>query len=763
MNLRQILEFIQKDDNFAKKIKHLIRIPKQEEKLVDFPKVLDERIVLTLQSMQINKLYLHQLLAFEYVNQGKNVLLTTGTASGKTLAYLLPILNNKLKKENIKALFLYPTKALARDQEIWMNNFCKTLNLKIKIGSFDGDTHYSKRAEIINSGDFILSNPDMLHASILPRHINWNNFFKNLSFIVIDELHIYKGIFGSHLANVLRRLYRICNHYGSNPQIISASATIGNPKEFVEKLTEREFEIIDQDYSKKGEKIFLLYNPRYDSLDDYTKKNRKQNSLPPLFSDTIELAKIFLENHISTIVFCRSRKEVELFTSYLTKNSKYKNLVKSYRSGLLPEERRKIERELREKQILTVVSTNALELGIDIGSLEVSISVGYPGSINSFIQQSGRAGRRTEISLSVLIASTKKMDQYIIKKPEFIFKNNPESVRINPNNLWIVADHLKCSIAEKYFLETDKFGNFPNPNKILEDFLKNGLVTKKGDTYYWSGTNVHNNISLRMGPKRNFVIVDVDKPEKENIIGEMDYYSAPLFLHPHAIYLHQTETYFVEELLWEEQIAKVRKIKVDYYTEAEENKTFRPLYEEKLLERKEIQAYKGELTLISQPTVFKKIKLDTHENLGWGEINLPEIEMRTQGVWFLFEPNFFEEIDLKILLDSLNYGLSIVAMVLSYSESNDLQFYPLIRDPFYKNKVSLYIYDNVPGGLEISYFIYNNFKLILEETINHISNCECKKGCPNCIGLSFLEDKKSDYKSLTIKYLEKLLSIFKNS
>lgn len=755
MNLQQLIEFIKIDEYFSKNVKQEIVIPKREEKLVDFPEDLDQRIVSALKLRNIYKLYLHQYLAYDLIKQSKNVLLTTSTASGKTLAFLLPVLNQKLKKPNLRVLFIYPTKALSRDQENWIQSLCNDLGLKIGVYTYDGDTNQSIRKKIRESGDFIITNPDMLHSTILSQHTSWVQLFENLEYIIIDEVHIYKGIFGSHFTNVLRRLYRICKMHNSNPKMIAASATIGNPKELIEKLTEKEFEVIDQDYSKRSKKIYLFYSPR-------SIKKENHYIQPSILVETTKLAKLFLKNEISTIIFCKSRKEVELLTNYLKQNCpEYEHKIKSYRSGYLPNERKEIEIKLRNKEILMVVSTNALELGIDIGSLEVSISVGYPGSIHSFLQQSGRAGRKTELSLSILVASSDKMDQYIIKKPEFIFHNNPENVKINPNNLWIVSEHLKCALSEKPFFEYENFGTYPYPKGILDEFLKNKIALKRENLYYWCGESFpQNSFSIRSGPKQNFVILDITYPNQEKVIGEMDFFSAPLYLHPQAIYLHQTETYFVEELLWEKRIAKVKQIKTDYYTEAENKVFIKPLYEEKLLEKKEIIAYKGELSISTKPTIFKKIKFITNENIGWGEINLPEIEMRTQGFWILFETSFFQNVNVGVLLLSISYSISIIATVLSSCESNDIRCFPMIKDPIYE-KYALYIYDNFPNGLEISYFIYNNFSIILEETIHNIQKCECEKGCPACIGLFYLEDKNQDYKNLTVQYINQLLSIFK--
>ncbi len=773
MNLKQLIDFFLSDSYFSNQIYKYFKFPEKEPIYKDFPIDLNNNLIDALQKRNIHKLYLHQYLAYEYVRNKKNVLLTTTTASGKTLGYILPVIQHKIENPNSRILLLYPTKALSRDQENWIQGLCNDLHLRIGIYTYDGDTTTSIRKKIRESGDFIITNPDMLHSGILPQHTSWIQLFENLDFIIIDEVHTYKGIFGSHFANVLRRTFRILSFYNKNAQIIAASATIGNPKEFIEKLTEKEFEIISEDGSEKREKYYFFYNPprvienRNEHIFTKIEENldiKNYIRVSPL-KEAIRIAEIFIKNQISTIIFCRSRKQVELLTNYLKeKCENYKNQIQSYRSGYLPEERRQIEKDLRAKKIIAVITTNALELGIDIGSLEVSISVGYPGSIHSFFQQSGRAGRKSEISLSILIASQNYLDQYIIKHPEYIIYNNPENIRINPNNLWIISEHLKCSLVEKPFFHLEKFGKYPYIKELLDFFVQNNLVKKREDYFYWCGESFPANaISLRSGPKKNFVILDITEPTNKKVIGEMDYFSAPLYLHPHAIYLHQSETYFVEELLWDEQIAKVKLINTDYYTEAEEKIFIKPLYTELMNKNDYLAIYQGEISILSTPSIFKKIKFNTHENIGWGEIHLPEIEMHTQSFWILFNESFFQHKSIGILLASIAYSISSIATIIAMCDKNDIRFIPEVKDPYFE-KPCIYVYDNFPGGLDISYFIYKNIETVIEESINNIQNCDCEKGCPACIGLAYQHEDNEDisYKILVKEYLEKLLSFFKN-
>ncbi|MCS7204366.1 MAG: DEAD/DEAH box helicase [Leptospiraceae bacterium] len=772
MKLQQILTYFKNDPYFSKRIKHIIEVPPKEPVFVDFPEDLDESIQNALRKRNIHKLYYHQFLSYQYAKENKNVLITTSTASGKTLGYFLPILQHKLRNPASRVIFMYPTKALSRDQEQWMKSLCGDLEFRIGIYTYDGDTEDNLRKRIRYSGDFIITNPDMVHVSMLPNHNNlWQNVFENLDFIVIDEAHTYRGIFGSHFANLLRRLFRIASFYGREPKIFAASATIGNPKEFIEKLTEKEFEVVSEDSSEKGRKYFIFYDvPRY--VIDETSRNLFQFDeekkeiyfyASPL-KEAVKLAEIFVKYEIPTIIFGKTRKHVELLTNYLKKQCpEQEEKIQAYRSGYLPEERRQIESDLRSKKIVCVISTNALELGIDIGSLEVSISVGYPGSIHSFHQQAGRAGRKSEVSLSILIASESSIDQYIIKHPDFIMKKNPESARINPNNLWIVSEHIKCTVAEKPFVVNESFGKYQYAKEILKQLEKNQLVIQKNERFYW-GTSFHpaHAFSLRSGPKKNFTIIDTTTPEKK-VIGEMDYYSAPLLLHPEAIYIHQTKTYFVEELDWEKQIANVKQIDTDYYTEAEEKVLIKPLQSELAKNHQMISVYKGEISISSTPILYKKIKFYTNENVGHGVIHLPEITMHTQSVWLVFARNFFEHEPLSVLLQSLSHALALTSTIIAMFEKNDLRFACEVMDTYY-NQPCIYFFDNFPGGLEISYVVLSNFSLILEETIRNIQTCDCEKGCPACIGLAHqnYDDHNINFKTLTIHYLDKILTLLKD-
>lgn len=772
MNLQQTIDFFLKDRYFSLNIHHVIKLPEKKTVIFDFPEDLSDSLKEVLRKRNINGLYAHQLKAYKLIRNQKNVFITTSTASGKTLSFILPILQHKLDHPQSKVLLLYPTKALSRDQENWMQILCNDLKLKIKVNTYDGDTELSKRSKIRKTGDFIITNPDMLHSGILPKYTNWSEFFQYLDFIVIDEVHTYKGIFGSHFANVIRRLLRILSRMNKKPVFVAASATIGNPKEFIEKLTEQEFEIINEDSSGRGEKIFILYNPprvienrtdnSYIRIPEDSKLNNYQRV--SALKETVKIAEVLIKNQISTIIFCKSRREVELLTNYLKEQCPaYEDQIEGYRSGYTPEERREIEKKLRAKKIIAVISTNALELGIDIGTLEVSISVGYPGSIHSFFQQSGRAGRKSDISLSILVANDSSLDQYIMKRPDFLIYKSPENVRINPDNIYIVSDHLKCSILEKPFEENEQFGKYPNIIKLLDDFVQKNIAVKNGKRYYlMSNMDLARSINIRNGSIQNFVIEDMSIGPPDNAIGEMDYYSAPLFLHPQAIYLHNTKKYIVEELLWDKRIAKVRAIETDYYTQAVEDIQIKPLFEELKFQNEYFIMYQGDLSVTSIVSAFKKIKFYTEENLGFGNIDLPSLTMDTQGCWILFEPSFFNNVSIDIILQSMTHIFSIVSLVVAMCERNDIRVISNVMDSHFDKPV-IYIYDNYPGGLEISYFILRNFSTILEDSIKDIENCDCERGCPSCIGLYYLSgDNQINYKEQTKQYLEKLLFLFKN-
>lgn len=746
MNVAQILDFLTSDSRFAQNIASVHEIPERPEKSVDLPEDLAPPIRQMLAGRSIKRLYSHQAEVFRLSREGKDVVVVTPTASGKSLAYLLPVFQRKLENPESRTILLFPTKALSRDQQSAIEDFSAAAGMALRTFTYDGDTSTSARNRIRESGDFVITNPDMLHAGILPHHTMWIRLFENLEYIVVDEMHMYRGVFGSHFANVMRRLTRIAAFYGSHPRIIAASATIGNPKDLAERLFERPFSVVDDNGSPTGRKTFIFYNPPV--------VQKELGIRASSIKEAAQLGSLFVDNSVHSILFCRSRTRVEVLANYLKEAAKGKaNRVMAYRGGYLPNERRRIEKDLREGNLLAVVSTNALELGIDIGSLDVSITVGFPGTLSSLMQQSGRAGRKKNEAISILIATSDATDQYVVHHPEFLFDRSPESGRVHPDNLLILMEHIKCAVYELPFSEGEAFGRYENIRGLLEYLSEHRVVTQKAGSWHWSDDSYPaNGISLRAGPRENFVIVDITETGRERIIGEIDRFAAPTMIHPHAIYMHQGEPHYVEELLWDDRIAKIRKVDVDYYTDAQEKVGVAILESEVAESCADFDFYKGELQLTRRAVMFKKIKFKTHENLGWGEINLPELEMHTQGFWVLFRNLDSQDARLGAILGGAAHAFGVVAPIHAMCDPRDLRFHAEVRNPVF-GFPCIYAADNFPGGLELSYFILQNIERIASAAAEHTRNCPCDNGCPACIGMS----EESNVKTEVIALLDQIV------
>lgn len=751
MNLPQFLDFLKRDPDFSSSLAGVFTLPGRAAEFDDPPPGLRESLLRALEARGIRRLYSHQSAAVAAALRGENVVVVTPTASGKSLSYILPIFQRKIENPNSRALFLFPTKALSQDQLAGMNDFNENSRLGYRIHTFDGDTPSAVRRKIREAGDFVVTNPDMLHAGILPHHTEWIKLFENLEFIVIDELHAYRGVFGSHLANVLRRLLRVCRFYGSRPQFMAASATIANPREHAEKLTGLPFTLIDKSGAPQGDRHVVFYNPPV--------INAELGIRASAIKEAAKLGAYLIKNRISTIFFCRSRLRVELLFTYLRDRApELADRIRSYRGGYLPNERRRIEGELRDGKVLGVVSTNALELGVDIGSLDVSVSLGYPGSISSLFQQFGRAGRGNEEALSLVIATSDGTDQYLIAHPERLLKKNPERALSNPDNILIVADHLKCAAFEIPFGYDESFGNYPAAADILEHLREHHVLTESDGKYHWmSDVYPAGTFSLRSGARENFVIVDITQTGREQVIGEMDYFSAPTMIHKDAIYLHQGEPYYVEDLLWEDRQARVKRIAVDYYTDAQEKVDISVLEQERLRDRGGVECYRGELSLRIKAVMYKKIKLETHENLGWGDIHTPEIEMHTQAAWLLLPVDFEFPVERHETrqgagLAGTAYALGMTAPLFVLCDPRDIRFRSEVRSPAF-GKPALYFYDATPGGLELSYGVMENLSLIADSARDLVERCPCGHGCPSCVGLP---DFEVDVKKIAVHFLKSL-------
>ncbi len=720
-----------------KGVTHWEILPAKEGVYCDFPPHIEARLVEVLKNQGIDKLYSHQGTAVDLVSKGKNAVVVTPTASGKSLCYNLPVLDSILKDPDLRALYLFPTKALSQDQVAELLDLIEALGVDIKTHTFDGDTPASARRAIRTAGQIVVTNPDMLHTGILPHHTRWVKLFETLKYVVIDEVHHYRGVFGSHLTNVIRRLKRLCDFYGSKPQFICCSATIANPKELAERIIEEEVELVDNSGAPCSQKHFILYNPPV--------VNRQLGIRKSSIKEAQRIAANLISNRIQTILFARSRLRVEILTTYLKEAivgaRKNPEFISGYRGGYLPNERRRIEKGLREGRVMGVVSTNALELGIDIGQLSASIMAGYPGNIASTWQQAGRAGRKAGLSLAILIATSSPLDQFIVNHPEYFFGAPPETGIIDPDNLYILSSHIKCAVFELPFGESEGFGRGETIEflRYLED---RKVLHRSGDKFYWtSEIYPAEEISLRTASPQNFVILNRDKDDA--VIGEVDYYSAPELIHPDAIYMHQSQQFQITELDWEGKKAYAKEVGVDYYTDAQTKADIKvlDLTEEVAARRAEEEEAKvgwGEVSVTKTTVQFKKIKFHTHENVGWGKLNLPEIEMHTTSFWYQF-PEKIAEI-LRIKPGDLGGGLRALANILKnivpvwvMCDPADIRALSMIRSPF-SERPTVYLYDNYPGGVGFSEKIFNQYREIFSAARDSVSSCGCEAGCPSCVG-----------------------------
>ena len=628
--LQQLLDHWKQDENTAPNFSAWKTTPPRAAQTHPFPSDLPAQLRETLSTRGIDRLYSHQLSAWTNARAGKNIILATSTASGKTLAYNLPVLAQMLQNPEGRALYLFPTKALAQDQQSNLQSFQSSIvNLKSSI--YDGDTPQSQRSAIRKNARIVLSNPDMLHTGILPHHSNWSDFFSNLKFIVIDEAHTYRGVFGSHVANVLRRLKRVAEFYGAKPQFILASATIGNPKELAENLIEEQVELIDNDGSSRGERHFIIYNP---PVTDHSLGLRKSSLL-----ESVRLANDLFTYDVQSVVFARTRRSVEIILTYLQGNHPQfliENQIRGYRSGYLPTQRREIEQGLRDGSVKTVVATNALELGIDIGGLGAAILVGYPGTIASARQQSGRAGRGNDSAVSVLVASPNPLDQFLAHHPEYFFGSSPEQALVNPNHLLILLEHLRCAMFELPFKKGDGFGSISDEllDEYLEFLVANQDAHFSNEKYFWMKDQYPAaNISLRSASAQSIVLQTVTEDGRPWTVGTVDSESAAWMVHPGAIYMHEGQQYFVQEFNLEHQLAQLIPVGLDYYTEAQRSSEIEVLStnEQSAINGGE-KAY-GEIQVTTQVVGFKKIRWFTYENLGEETLDMPPSELQTTGYW----------------------------------------------------------------------------------------------------------------------------------
>jgi DEAD/DEAH box helicase domain-containing protein len=786
------------------------RFPARAAEFADWPEWVRRELRAAYASKGIARPYSHQASAAEAVHAGKNVVIVTPTASGKTLCYNLPVINAILQNEDTRALYLFPTKALAQDQlaELYdvnqrLESGAEELSHQIADGpgrigaagntgerhrsadrplqkenvgetrhsqgtrrfgvfTYDGDTPSDARKAIREKGHMVLTNPDMLHTGILPHHTKWTRLFENLKYIVIDELHCYRGVFGSHLCNVLRRLQRIARFYGSAPQFICCSATIANPGELAERLLEDEVEVLDANGSPAGEKTFVFYNPPV--------MNRALGIRRSYITESSRVAQEFLKHDLQTMVFANSRLHTEILLTYLRQANPHfpgtAETIRGYRGGYLPHERREIERGLREGRIRGVVSTSALELGIDVGALDATVMAGYPGTIAATWQRAGRAGRRSRSSCAVMVASSAPLDQFIVRHPDYFFENTPEHAYIQPDNLEILVNHLKCAAFELPIAPEDKFGE-ADTRDLCARLAEAGYLHRTGEHYHWTQQAYPaDTVSLRSVTSDNFVIIDVTgQPE---VIGEVDFPSALTTIHEKAIYLHGGEQYHVEHFDFKERKAYVKKVDVDYYTDAVRYTQVRVLEvagESRTFKEGEscVSRWRshGDVLVRSQVVGFKKIKFFTSENIGAGKLELPENEMHTTSYWLTLERALLESLPFSISdrqngMFGLLYAMKSVATLLLMCDARDLgtaigerppkpgvegeAFAPVsMEDAIPRTEKeffqpNLYLFDGYPGGIGFSEPLYRAHELLVAQTRELIVGCSCESGCPSCVG-----------------------------
>jgi DEAD/DEAH box helicase domain-containing protein len=709
--------------------------PPSEGVFVDMPAGVDPRLAAALAKRGITRLYSHQAEAFDRIQAGSNVVIVTPTASGKTLCYNLPVLNLLLNDAGARAMYLFPTKALAEDQLHEFNQAVEEMGGDIRAFTYDGDTPQDARRAIRQRANVVLTNPDMLHSGILPHHTKWARYFENLRYIVIDELHYYRGVYGSHLANLLRRLARICEFYNSKPQFICCSATIANPRELAEALTETSFELVEKNGAPRGEKFFIFYNPPV--------VNRQLGIRRSYISETRRLALKFIENRLQTLVFANNRLATEILVTYLKdacdRGPIPSDSVRGYRGGYLPRERREIERSLRAGEIRAVVATNALELGIDIGSLDAVVMAGYPGTIASSWQRAGRAGRRQGTSAAVLVASSAPLDQYIVEHPDYFFERSPEHAYINPENLEILLAHIKCAAFELPLRDGEKFGRHET-GELCRFLEEAGFLHHSAGSWHWtSDTYPADAVSLRSVSSDNFVVVDITN--EADIIAEVAFTIALTALHEKAIYLHEARQYHVERFDYDHRKAYVKRVDSDYYTDAIDHTQVKVLEEDEGEAIGLARRAHGDVRVNRQIVGFKKIKFYTMENVGAGNLNMPEQEMHTTSFWLHFPAAFlarlaeFTPAEKQAGITGLGNALRTVASLLLMCDPRDLGIAlseqvegSIVFEPY------LYLYDTYPGGIGQSAPLYRLTNDLLRKTAGLLAACGCEAGCPSCVG-----------------------------
>src|SRR5213593_220534 len=735
VSLEQILDTLGRDPEFKQMVTRWERIPPRRATYAEFPAWLDGRISATLRRRGILSLYSHQADALENTHAGKHTVVVTPTASGKTLCYDLPVIDAIAKDPTARALYIFPTKALAQDQLAELERLAKDVDIELKTYTYDGDTPPAVRAAIRSAGHVVITNPDMLHTGILPHHTKWVKLFENLRYVVLDELHTYRGVFGSNVANVLRRLRRVCAFYGSHPIFICTSATIANPEELARRHVEDDVVLIDRNGAPRGEKVLAFVNPPV--------VNRSLGIRRSALFTGRDIAATLLASGVQTIAFARSRIQTELLLTYLRGRFPEpqwpRDLIRGYRGGYLPSERRAIESGLRDGSVRGVVSTNALELGIDIGALQAAVLIGYPGTVASTWQQMGRAGRSEDLSAAFFVATSSPVDQYVVQHPEYVLERSPEAGLVNPDNLHVLVQHLKCGAFEIPFERSERFGTEDTPG-VLSYLDEQGILHEAEGRYHWSAQSFPaEGMSLRTATTDNVVIVD-QTGGKQRVIGEVDSFGAPVILHEQAIYLHESRQLQVERLDWENAKAYVREVKVDYYTQAELAVRIRVIDEfDRHTAQRGFDLAHGEVLVSTLTTIFKKLTMYTHENVGWGKIHLPEQELQTTSFWCSLPERAVagwpkERVEMALAgLGNLLHGL---APLLLMCAPHDLGLAVEVRSP-HTERPTIYLFDMTPGGIGFSERLFRSYEPLIARAREHLESCGCRTGCPSCVGPAY--------------------------
>jgi DEAD/DEAH box helicase domain-containing protein len=760
---------------YAGRITGELMIPARDGRFEPLPEDLDPRLRGALEQRGLTRLYSHQHAAWQAVRAGQHAVLVTPTASGKTLCYNLPVIQAALESQ-CKALYLFPTKALSQDQVAEITELNQAGDLGIRAYTFDGDTPGDARKAVRTRGDIVVSNPDMLHQGILPHHTKWAQFFEGLRYVVIDEMHTYRGVFGSHVANLMRRLRRICRFYGSDPVFILASATIANPGELAERLIGDSVLPITESGAPQGERQLLLWNPPVINPELGIRASAR--------SQSTRIARLATRMRLKNIVFARTRLMVEVLTKYLKdvfdKDPRRPARVAAYRGGYLPTARRQTERKLREGSIDCVITTSALELGVDIGALDVCVLNGYPGTIAGTWQRLGRAGRRQRPALGVLVATSEPLDQFIVRNPEFFLGASPEHARIDPDQLLILLDHVRCAAFELPFTTDERFGA-EDLDALLGYLEEEGVVHREGERWHWTADSYPaNSVSLRSVAEGNFVVID-QTDGRRDVIAEVDYSGAATTLYEGAIYMLQSNPYQVERLDWDGRKAFVRQTRADYYTDAIDYTRLKILEAfERSTQERGVCAH-GEVHLVRRVAGYKKIRYYTHENVGYGDIRLPDQEMHTTAVWWQLRPEALERAfdSRQQALDGFlgaSYAMHQVAALESMSEPNDLgravgdgeaEWFatveangrgqlrradgsPLDLDATDRFRPAVFLYDNYPGGIGLSAPLFDRHDRIVLRAHELIDRCGCRYGCPSCVGPILASDEQRGHSAKSV-------------